>query len=55
MSTVWTSKISLIRCPLPGLLEQAGVLERHDEGARERRQQADVPLGESVLAVEVLE
>ena len=37
------------------LVEQAGVLEGHAEARDERRQEADVGLGEGVDAVEVLE
>ena len=40
---------------LPGLLEQARVLERDAEAPRDRHEQANVGLAERVLVVEVLE
>src|SRR5206468_7226593 len=41
--------------PLAGLLEESGILERNAQGARERREQADVRLAECMLAVDVLQ
>ncbi len=41
--------------PLPRLVHQSRVLERHAQAAAERRQQADVVLGEGIRPVEVLQ
>ncbi len=41
--------------PLPRLVHEPRVLQRHAQAARERGQQADVVVGEGVRAVEVLE
>src|SRR5207247_3530382 len=41
--------------PLPGLLEQPGVLEGDAQAAGERRQQTHVRVAEGVLAIDVLE
>ena len=40
---------------LPGLVDEPGVFERDAEASGERLQQLDVGVGESMLAIEVLE